>query len=82
MTQKQQQQSPCCGRPDTYIKFCFGLSQSGAVCTIHEEDDAVDGGEVVFPHSAGYKKKNTHTHTHKTQRQASGVLRRSDKHTS
>lgn len=38
---------------DTYIKFCFWFGQSGVVCTIHEEDDAIDGREVVFPHSAG-----------------------------
>lgn len=36
----------------THIKFCFGLGQSRDVQAIHKEDDAVDGGEVVFPHSA------------------------------
>lgn len=42
----------------TYIKFCFWFRQSGKVCTIHKEDNAIDGREVVFPHSAGCV--NTH----------------------
>lgn len=37
----------------TYIKFWFRLGQPGDVCTIHKEDDAIDGREVVFPHSPG-----------------------------
>lgn len=43
----------------THIKFCFWFHQSGQVCTIHKEDDAIDGREVVFPHSAGCLNQHT-----------------------
>lgn len=41
----------------TYIKFCFWFTQSPEVCTIHKEDNAIDGREVVFPHPAGWVNK-------------------------
>lgn len=43
---------------DAYVEFCFGFAQSLKVCTIHEKHDAVNGREVVFPHSAGCKHRN------------------------
>lgn len=43
---------------DTYVEFCFRFAQSLKVCTIHEKNDAVDGREVVLPHSAGCKHNN------------------------
>lgn len=43
----------------SYIKLCFGFSQPVGVCTVHQENDAVDCREVVFPHSAGYKTQGT-----------------------
>jgi len=49
--------------PGTYVKFRFWFGQSDEVCAVHEEDDAVDGGEVVLPHSAGCVTKNTTTRT-------------------
>lgn len=57
----------------TYIKFCFWFTQSGKVCTIHKEDNAIDGREVVFPHSAGCV--NQHTNQRQTWESAGSVYR-------
>lgn len=44
----------------TYIKFRFRFAQSSYIGTIHKEHNAIDGREVVFPHSSGcMNKQNT-----------------------
>lgn len=34
----------------THVELCFGLGQPGVIYAVHQEDDAVDGREVVLPH--------------------------------
>lgn len=43
----------------THVKLCFGLGQAGVIYAVHQEDDAVDGGEVVLPHASSCSEQHS-----------------------
>lgn len=63
-----------CRWESTYVEFCFGFAQSLKVRTVHQKNDAVDGREVVLPHSAGCKRTYTKTNKQKQNKVSPAAL--------
>jgi len=47
-------------KSEVYVKLNFGFHEPGVICTVHQEDDPIDGGQVVLPHPAGWKARDQH----------------------
>lgn len=47
-------------KSEVYIKLNFGFHKPGVICTVHQEDDPIDGRQVVLPHPAGWKARDQH----------------------